>query len=108
MLEIETNGVALSEPTQVVMEQAVEELANFERQIKDIKAQEDELRKNLTEAMEHHGIIKLETPEVTVSYVAPSDSEYFDKARFRKENPSLYDDYVTMKEKKGYVRIKVK
>lgn len=84
------------------------DIAKFETAIKDMKEQEDLLREKLYEGMEKNGIVKLETPEVLISYIAPSDSEYFDKARFRKENPGLYDEYVTIKTKKGYVRIKVK
>lgn len=83
-------------------------IADFETQIKVLKEQQERLRSELLEAMDEYDILKIETDEVDIVKVAPTDVEYFDKAKFKKENQDLYDEYVTMKQKKGYVRIKVK
>lgn len=83
-------------------------LAEFERLAKEIKAKQDELKKQILEAMEAHGIVKFETDELTVSYIAPTSRETFDSKSFRKDNPDLYDQYVRMSPVSASVRMKVK
>ena len=83
------------------------QIAEFERQIKAIKEQEDALKAAILAEMEQKGIIKLETGEMTITYVAPSDREIFDSKAFRKEHADLYDEYVKMSPVKSSIRIKV-
>lgn len=83
-------------------------LANFERMVKEIKEQEEALKDAIKKEMEARGIARLETDEVTISYIAPTDAEYFDKAKFRKENPDLHDQYITMKPRAAYIKITIK
>ena len=75
-----------------------EKIANFERQLKTLKQQEDELKQAILEEMECKGIIKLED-EITglsITYVAETTRETFDNKTFRKEYPDVYDEYVKM------------
>ena len=83
-------------------------LANFERQAKAIKEQEDELKKRILEEMEKHGIIKIETDDLTITYVAPTTRETFDNKSFRADNPDLYDEYVKIGNVSASVRLKLK
>ena len=83
-------------------------LAEFERQVKDIKAKEDALKQRLLEEMEANGIIKIETDDLAITYVAPTTKEKFDGKAFRKENPDLYDKYVSISSVKSYIRMDVK
>lgn len=94
--------------TVVLSEVASQDIAGFEKTIKQLKAAEDELKKAILEEMEQKGIIKVETPELTINYIAPHDKETFDSKAFRSDNPTLYDDYVRMSPVKSSVRIKVK
>lgn len=101
LIKIE-NGIALLDA------ETSARIAEFERMAKSIKEQEDALKQAILAEMEEKGILKLETEEMTVSYVAPTDRETFDSKTFKKENPKLYDEYVKMTPVKSGVRIKVK
>lgn len=83
-------------------------LAEFERMAKEIKAKEDELKQRILAEMEEHGILKIETDELTITYVQPSNRETFDSRAFRKDNPDLYDDYVKIGYVSPSIRMKVK
>lgn len=83
-------------------------ISEFEKQIKELKVQEDELKKNILNEMEEKGLLKLETDSLIISYVAPTERETFDSKSFRESNPDLYDDYVKFSPVKSSIRIKVK
>lgn len=87
---------------------AAARFATFERQAKQIKKAEDELKKAVLAAMERHNVIKLDTDELSISYVAPTERETFDTKRFRAENPDTYDDYVKFSKVKPSVRVRLK
>ena len=83
-------------------------IAEFEKMAKEIKVKEDELKKAILAEMESKGIIKLETDELTISYVASTDRETFDSKKLRADNPDLYDEYIRMSTVKSSIRIKLK
>ena len=84
------------------------QIAEFERSIKAMEKQRDDLKKAIQEAMENAGVLKIDNDEVTINYIAPCDSEYFDKAKFKKEHPDIYDQYVSMKPRNAYIKISAK
>ena len=84
-----------------------EHLAEFERMAKSIKAKQDELKQKILEEMESKGIVSIKTPELTISYVAPTTRETFDSKTFRKDHPDLYDEYVRISMVSASVRMKV-
>ena len=85
-------------------------IATFEKQLKALKEQEDELKQAILNEMESKGIIKLEdeTTGLSITYVAETTRESFDSKAFRKDNPDMYDEYVRMSPVKSSIRIKVK
>ena len=83
-------------------------IVGFERKLKEIKEAEDELKKNIIKEMESKGIIKIETDDLTITYIAPSDRENFDSKRFKFDHAEMYDEYVKMSPVKASVRIKLK
>ena len=82
-------------------------LAEFERAVKEFKAKEEELKQKILEEMESKGILSIKSPELTISYVAPTSRETFDSKTFRKDHPDLYDEYVNISMVKASVRMKV-
>ena len=82
-------------------------LAEFERIVKEFKAKEEELKQKILAEMESKGIVSIKTPELTISYVAPTSRETFDSKAFRKDHPDLYDDYVRISPVGASVRMKV-
>ena len=96
------DGVALLNP------ETSARIAECERRIKEIKEAEDALKQGILDEMESKGIIKIETEEITISYIAPTDRETFDSKRFKFDHPDMFDEYVKMSPVKASVRIKVK
>lgn len=84
-------------------------IAEFERQLKAIKEQEEKLKTAILEEMEKQGIVKLEdeTSGLTISYIAKTYRENFDSKKFRKDHPEMYDEYIKMSSVKSSIRIKV-
>ena len=85
-------------------------IAEFEKKLKALKEQEDELKQAILEEMEKQNIIKLEdeTSGLTINYIAKSYRETFDSKKFREDYPEKYDDYIRMSPVKSSIRIKVK
>ena len=94
--------------TPILDKEISREIAEFERQIKFMKSEEERLKKAIQDEMELKLIRGIKTDELTISYVAETYTEYFDKEKFRLENPDLYDKYISMKPKKAFVKIGVK
>ena len=88
--------------------ETAERLARYENAVKAIKEQEELLKQKILEEMEMYGFVKIETPILTINYIASTDRETFDSKSFRKEHPDLYDDFVRMTPVKPSIRIKVK
>lgn len=83
-------------------------IAEFERMAKEIKVKEDALKKAILEEMESKGLIKLDTDELVISYVAPTDRETLDTKTLKEELPDIYDTYVKISPVKSSIRIKLK
>jgi len=105
-LIIKSDGHWLIDP------QAVSVIAEYTVAIKAAEKQLDELKTRLAEEMKAKNIIDLEADDgevaVSVKYILPTDVETFDKKQFRKDHPALYDRYISMKKKAGYITVKVK
>lgn len=97
-----TNGIA------VLDSDIASRIADFERKLKDIKEAEEKLKQGVLEEMQEKGILKIETEEMTISYISPTERETFDSKRFRADHEDLFDEYVRMSPVKASVRIKVK
>ena len=85
-----------------------EQIADFERKIKLLKEEEDKLKEAILKEMEESQIIKLDTPDLLISYVASTDRETFDSKTFKADHQDLYDEYIKMTPVKSSIRIKVK
>ena len=83
-------------------------VAKFEKALKEIKEKEEELKQNILSEMESKNILKLETDDLTITYIAPAERETFDSKNFREENSDLYDEYVKFSPVKSSIRVKVK
>ena len=83
------------------------DIVGFERTIKRLKKQEDALRKAILAEMSANGIMKLQTDELTITYVSSTTRETFDSKAFRKANPDIYDEFVDIKPVAESIRIKV-
>lgn len=83
-------------------------IVTLESNLKRLKELDTEIKERLVKEMEAHNVIKLDTSDLTIRYVAPTDRESFDSKGFRSDNPELCDGYIKLKHVKPSVRIKVK
>lgn len=89
-------------------ENAVALLIQKEQEAKRAKEEYDALKDQLLTAMEKYDVVKIDTPELLISYVAPSESERLDTKALKENCPDLYNEFVKFVPVKASVRIKVK
>ncbi len=76
--------------------------------IKCLTEELDALKAKLVEEMEKNNIVKIETDELLITYIAATTRETLDGRALRKEIPSICDKFTTITTLKPSVRIKVK
>lgn len=96
------------EGTAVLAEEAVAKIVEFERMAKQIKEAEDALKAAILKEMEEKNILSIDSDELKISYVAPTQRETFDTKAFKEDFADLYDEYVKLAPVKASIRIKVK
>ena len=84
------------------------QLYEFEKAMKELNEQEDEIKASILQEMEEKNIKSIDCDELLISYIAPSDRESFDSKKFREDHNDLYDEYVKFTPVKSSVRIKLK
>ena len=106
------NLITLREDKPILKEDMVLKVIEIEDKIKQLKAIQDEYKKEIMKAMEDNGVIKLvdEITGLSINYIeAKENLEKFNQTKFREEHPDLYDEYVTLDGKKSaYITIKIK
>ena len=85
-----------------------QQIAEFEKAIKDMQEKEKALKEAILTEMQAKGIVKIDTPEIAITYVDETYKETFDSKLFKEQNPDLYDVYVKMSVVKPSLRLKVK
>lgn len=83
-------------------------LVDLDRRKKEIEAAEGIIRNAVLCEMRDKNITKIESDEVLINYVAPTDKESFDSKSFRADHPDMYDEYVKISPVKDSIRIMVK
>lgn len=100
--------ITIRESKPVLSAGIASQIAEFERQVKEITEQEKTLKEAILAEMEAKGLSKVETDELVITYIAPTDRERFDSKAFRADHSDLYDNYVVMSPVKAQIRIKVR
>ena len=100
--------IKIEKETALLNPETAEKIVRFETAMKRLKEQEDELKQAILAEMEAKNIIKLETDELAINYIATTDRETFDSKTFRSEHADLYDEYVKLTPVKASIRVKVK
>lgn len=96
----------------ILKEEMVLKVIEIEDKIKQLKAIQDDYKKEIMSAMEEKNVIKLldDTSGLSITYIeAKENLEKFNQVKFRDEHPDLFDEYVTLDGKKSaYITIKIK
>ena len=101
LIKFENNVLVLDKETS-------QKIAEFEKAIKDMQEKEKALKEAILSEMEAKNIIKIDTPELSITYVASTYREDLDKNKFKTDKPNLYDEYVKMTPVKACLKLKVK
>lgn len=95
-----------NETVPIVPEDVISYVADLIRIEKETKAKLDEAKKALRMAMEQHGIKSWDSGLFKATIAADSNRATFDSARFKKDHPDLYEQYITNKPTKGGFTLK--
>ena len=92
----------------VFSEEVCERIISLEKQAKEIKKQQDSMKKEILDAMQKYGVLKIDNEFLKIAFIPEHDSEKFDSKTFKEENPDIYDSYVKLSKVKPSIRITVK
>ena len=82
--------------------------ARLEKQYKTAKEKMDKVREKLVNLFEEQGILQWKTDNMTVSYVAPTETHSVDSEKLKKELPLVFAKYQKISKRKATVRISVR
>lgn len=89
-------------------EEICEKIIGLEKQAKEIKKQQDSMKKDILDAMQKYGVLKIDNEFLKIAFIPEHDAEMFDSKTFKKENPDVYDLYAKISKVKPSIRITVK
>lgn len=91
-----------------ISEEICEKIVSLEKQAKEIKKQQDNMKAEILDAMQKYGVLKIDNEFLKIAFVPEHDAERFDSKTFKDENPDVYDMYVKISKVKPSIRITVK
>lgn len=91
-----------------ISEEVCEKIISLEKQAKEIKKQQDSMKKEILDAMQKYGILKIDNELLKIVFIPEHDAERFDSKNFKEENPDVYDLYAKFSTVKPSIRITVK
>lgn len=103
-----TNIIERTGSDVALSEEVCERIINLEKQAKEIKKQQDNMKAEILDAMQKYGVLKLDNEFLKIALVPEHDAERFDSKTFKDENPDVYDMYVKISKVKPSIRITVK
>lgn len=84
------------------------QIADYERMVKQAKAEQEKLRAGMLELMEKHNVKSWEGDMVKITRVPASEKESFDSKAFKEKHPELYAEYIKKSTVKASLRITLK
>lgn len=100
--------IKIEEGVAIVTEKTVETIKQIENTIEQLQAVQKNYKEQLLQEMENKDIIKIENDNMIITRIEDSESEYFNKTQFKKEHQELHDSYISMRKRKGYIRLTIK
>lgn len=91
-----------------ISKEVCEKIISLEKKAKEIKKQQDSMKKEILDAMQKYGVLKLDNEFLKIAFIPEHDAEKFDSKTFKEENPDIYDSYVKLSKVKPSIRITVK
>ena len=92
----------------VITKEVLDQIAVIDTQMKFYDTRYKALKEQLKEKMEEAGIVKIEMPDVDITYVGQTQRESLDSKALRAEEPEIYNKFIKKSDVKSSIRIKVK
>ena len=103
--------VEFKNPVEVFQEhnvQLLDELRIAEEQYKMLKDGRDNLKEQLLKQMELYGVDKFDNDKMSITYVKGSTGIKFNSTKFKKDYPTIYNEYCEPAVRAASIRFKVK
>lgn len=83
-------------------------IAALEQIAKDLKEKQDALKAAILAEMKAKGIIKIDTGELLINFIAGGMRETLDSKALKAERPDVYDEFCKLTPTKDSIRVKVR
>lgn len=83
-------------------------IKDIETRMKIIKAEYDEYRTALFNAMKENNLIRVENDDLRINFIDKVKKEKFDTKAFKKELPVLYEAYTKLSEISEHITVSIK
>ena len=82
-------------------------LKGYEEQISELNNKQSEMRQTITDSIENAGLTEkgISNNIFKVKYVAATTRQNFDKDKFKKQYPVLFNQFITISDVKSYIKI---
>lgn len=100
-MELQITKTSLPAETTAKIKEAEEIIKRYKEMLDDIK-------EDIKREMENQGIVKIDTDDITITYIAETERETFDSKKLKEDNKALYDEYIRFSPVKSSIRVKVK
>lgn len=81
------------------------QMMQFKVQAKLLEDQQKEYRDKLYQKMEENDIKKIDTGNIVITRVLPTERKSVDSKRLKEEQPDIYEEYLKVSKVKGSIRI---
>ena len=81
------------------------QMMQFKAQAKLLEDQQKEYREKLYQKMEENDIKKIDTGNIVITRVLPTERKSVDSKRLKDEQPDIYEEYLKVSKVKGSIRI---
>ena len=100
--------VEVKQEVQIAPQDLIDYVAQLIKTEKELKQKMEDVKKGLRMAMEQHSIAKYDFGSFSATIAKDSERATFDSARFKKDHPALYEQYIVKKTTKGGFTLKAK
>lgn len=84
------------------------EIARREEEVKNLKAEQEQLKAGLIDVMKQYGVKKYEGEAITLTYTAPTTRVSIDSKMLKEQEPEIYEKFSKTSEVKESLRITLK
>lgn len=99
------NLIKIEEGTAVLAPDTADRIASLTKEAKKLEEALKEIKSRLFEEMKAQNVLKIDMPNLVITYVAETTTESLDSKALKKDLPEIYNEYVTEKPRAGYVKL---